>query len=65
MSISLDTKISEKPILYGNEADERILLDNSPLVVFPCGAIENENGFIISFGLNDEKTGVINYKYDK
>ena len=53
------TEISEKPILYGNEADERALTDNSPLVVFPCGAIQKDNQFIISFGLNDEKTGII------
>ena len=53
------TEISENPILYGNEADERALTDNSPLVVFPCGAIQKDNQFIISFGLNDEKTGII------
>lgn len=53
------TEISEKPILYGNEADERLLPDNSPLVVFPCGAIQKNNQFVISFGLNDEKTGII------
>lgn len=52
-------EISEKPILYGNEADQRLLPDNSPLVVFPCGAIEKDEKFIISFGLNDEKTGII------
>jgi predicted GH43/DUF377 family glycosyl hydrolase len=53
------TEISEKPILYGNEADQRLLPDNSPLVVFPCGAIEKDGKFIVSFGLNDEKTGII------
>ncbi len=53
------TEISEKPILYGNEADQRLLPDNSPLAVFPCGAIEKDGKFIVSFGLNDEKIGII------
>jgi predicted GH43/DUF377 family glycosyl hydrolase len=52
-------EMSEKPILYGNEYDERTLKDLSPLVVFPCGAIEKDGKFIISFGFNDEKVGVI------
>ena len=54
--------ISEKPILYGNEYDKRILEDNSPLVVFPCGAIERDNEFIVSFGFNDEKIGILRLK---
>lgn len=52
-------EISEEPILWGNEQDERILPDISPLVVFPCGSILENNKFEVSFGLNDEKTGVI------
>jgi len=51
--------MSEKPILYGNEYDERTLKDLSPLVVFPCGAIEKDGKFIVSFGFNDEKVGII------
>jgi predicted GH43/DUF377 family glycosyl hydrolase len=51
--------IDSKPILHGNESDERILDEISPLVVFPCGVIEKDGKFIVSFGLNDEKTGII------
>ena len=51
--------IDSEPILHGNEADERILDEISPLVVFPCGAIEKDGKFVVSFGLNDEKTGII------
>jgi predicted GH43/DUF377 family glycosyl hydrolase len=52
-------EISKEPILYGNEIDERVLKNISPLVIFPCGAIEKDGKFIVSFGLNDEKTGII------
>jgi len=52
-------EISKEPILYGNEIDERVLKSTSPLVIFPCGAIEKDGKFIVSFGLNDEKTGII------
>ena len=51
--------IDSEPILHGNEVDERILDDISPLVIFPCGAIEKDGKFVVSFGLNDEKTGII------
>lgn len=52
-------ELSEKPILWGNEADDRILPEFNPIVVFPCGAILKDNKFVVSFGLNDEKTGII------
>ena len=55
-------KISKKPLLYGNEYDERILEDNSPLVVFPCGSVEKDDKFIVSFGFNDEKIGILKTK---
>ena len=51
-------EISNEPILYGNENDIRTL-DISPIVVFPCGVIEKDGKFVVSFGLNDEKTGII------
>ena len=51
-------EISDEPILYGNESDVRTL-NISPIVVFPCGVIENDGKFVVSFGLNDEKTGII------
>ncbi len=52
-------EISNEPILWGNETDFRFLPKNSPLVVFPCGAIVEDNNFYVSFGFNDEKTGII------
>lgn len=51
--------ISENAILWGNETDERILKENNPPVVFPCGAIIDDDHFEVSFGFNDEKTGII------
>lgn len=48
-----------QPIIWGNEKDERILKDINPPVVFPCGAIIENNNFLVSFGFNDEKTGLI------
>lgn len=52
-------EVIENPILYGNEKDERIYKEHNPLVIFPCGVILENNKFIVSFGLNDEKTGII------
>jgi predicted GH43/DUF377 family glycosyl hydrolase len=49
----------EKPIIWGNSIDQRINSKLNPLVVFPCGAILENNRFIVSFGINDEKTGII------
>lgn len=51
--------ISEMPVLCGNEKDKRILVNQSPLVVFPCGAIIDKNNFVVSFGINDERSGYI------
>lgn len=50
--------ISESPSFWGNETDKRIL-DTSPIVIFPCGAIYKDSNLIVSFGLNDEKSGYI------
>jgi predicted GH43/DUF377 family glycosyl hydrolase len=50
--------ISKEPSFWGNESDVRIL-DSSPLVVFPCGSIYKNNNLIVSFGLNDEKSGYV------
>ena len=52
-------EISEKPILWGNTIDEIIYLDENPPIIFPCGAILDGDNFIVSFGFNDEKTGII------
>jgi predicted GH43/DUF377 family glycosyl hydrolase len=52
-------EMSEEPILCGNGKNEIILPKSSPIVVFPCGAIERNSHFIVSYGINDEKTGII------
>lgn len=52
-------EISKEPILWGNETDFRFLPNFNPIVVFPCGAIYEDNSFYVSFGFNDEKTGII------
>lgn len=51
--------MSKTPILWGNSADEIIYPEANPPVVFPCGLILENDNFIVSFGLNDEKTGII------
>ena len=52
-------EISNHPILYGNSVDDIIYPEVNPLVIFPCGLIIEDNKFLVSFGLNDEKTGII------
>jgi len=52
-------EISKEPILWGNTIDVRDYPDTSPLVVFPCGAIVENDKFLVSFGLNDERSGII------
>lgn len=52
-------EISQRPILWGNESDQRLRPNTSPLVVFPCGAVLEDDKFLVSFGFNDEKTGTI------
>tara|TARA_R110000868_G_scaffold200794_1_gene448335 strand:+ start:3762 stop:5126 length:1365 start_codon:yes stop_codon:yes gene_type:complete len=50
---------SNKPMLQGNEKDERIYPEENPLVVFPCGAILDEDKCLVSLGVNDEKTAIL------
>jgi predicted GH43/DUF377 family glycosyl hydrolase len=50
---------SNKPILWGNEKDERMYAEENPLVVFPCGAILDEDKCLVSLGVNDEKTAIL------
>lgn len=52
-------EITSEPILWGNTTDERILPDKNPLVVFPCGVVIQQDKFLVSFGINDEKTGIV------
>lgn len=51
-------QISEQPVLAGSEedghrVDPRYVHGWKPYVVFPCGMIEDEGKFIVSFGIND------------
>ena len=50
---------SNKFILMGSEKDERMYPEENPLVVFPCGAILDEDKCLVSLGVNDEKTAII------
>ena len=50
---------SNKFILMGSEKDERIYPEENPLVVFPCGAILEEDKCLVSLGVNDEKTAIL------
>ena len=50
---------AEKPILWCNPIDEIIYPDENPPVIFPCGSILDGDNFLVSFGFNDEKTGII------
>ena len=52
-------EISNKPMLYASEKDERMYPEENPLVVFPCGAIIEDDKCLISLGINDEKTGIL------
>lgn len=51
--------VSKEPILRGSEMDELTTTEKSscshhkPNVVFPCGAIEHEGGWLLSVGVND------------
>ena len=50
---------SNKFILMGSEKDERMYPEENPLVVFPCGAILDEDKCLVSLGINDEKTAIL------
>lgn len=51
------TRITEKPLLTASEADFNNL--DSPLVVFPNGALIQEDKWLVVFGVNDEHSGWI------
>ena len=52
--------ISNSPLFWGNEMDIRNGLN--PPVVFPSGALYKDNNIVVSFGINDERTGIITYE---
>lgn len=47
------------PIMCGKEYDERLMANFNHSVVFPMGIIDNGDEFIVSVGLNDEKTALL------
>ena len=52
-------QISDKPILSGVECGERMMENFNHMVVFPMGMIIDDNQFLVSLGINDEKTALI------
>lgn len=48
---------TQEPILIGSQNDP--WQQRKPLVVFPCGAIHENNRWLISFGVNDLKCGYL------
>jgi len=54
-------EFSNKPLLWGNEKDERIYPEENPLVVFPCGAVFDDDKCLVSLGVNDEKTAILTF----
>lgn len=57
--------VSKKPILRGSEfdtlteAEHRECSHYKPNVVFPCGAIENGDGWLLSVGINDCQCAIV------
>lgn len=52
-------KISSKPILSGIEYGERMMKNFDHMVVFPTGMTIVGDDFLVSLGINDEKTALI------
>jgi predicted GH43/DUF377 family glycosyl hydrolase len=56
-------EISEFPIMTGSEADghrvdPRYVEGWKPYVVFPCGLVEDDGGWLVSLGINDWQSAV-------
>lgn len=49
--------ITKEPLLVGSENDTRI--HGGPPVIFPCGALLENNEWAVTFGVNDEACGWI------
>lgn len=47
------TAITNEPLFVGSEDDERLI--EGPLCVFPCGALLEEDKWLVAFGVNDER----------
>lgn len=48
-------RMTREPLLMGSEEDTRLL--GGPLVIFPCGAVLEKEGWLVTFGVNDEACG--------
>ena len=53
--------ITDKPILVGKSTNIKFnqYMNIKDYVVYPCGAIETENGWKVSMGINDYCIGLI------
>jgi predicted GH43/DUF377 family glycosyl hydrolase len=63
-------KISEFPIMAGSEedghrVDPRYVEGWKPYVVFPCGLVEDGNGWLVSLGINDWQSAVARISLDE
>jgi len=48
-------RMTHEPLLIGSEHDPRVF--EGPLVIFPGGAIRQDDSFLVVFGVNDENCG--------
>jgi predicted GH43/DUF377 family glycosyl hydrolase len=55
-------RMTTEPLLSGSEEDFRML--NSPLVIFPAGALLLGGTWLVTFGMNDEHCGWIKIPVD-
>lgn len=54
---------------YLTEETQIIAITSQPIItgdriVFPCGAVQNENGWTISMGINDMRIGILHVSKD-
>ena len=52
-------KITRHPILSGNEEWMMGVHHWKPNVVFPCGAIEDKDGYLLTYGVNDAASRIL------
>ena len=50
-------RVTPNPLLVGSEHDIRDLM--SPLVIFPCGSVLEDDTWLVTMGINDERCGWI------
>lgn len=49
--------VTPKPLLVGSQQD--VWRDRKPLVVFPCGSVIENDTWLVTYGINDLKSGYI------